>query len=178
MVMKRNLEQRLRGAQKLSINRQYYDFPVEDNGTIPMADFHRVTDFIADGGHQVSPADPYDIAHCPHGITGGDSMNIDLPCSGVQMHIHDGVTGNYGQNGQSTAHFKEYGSERHFGGLTSYEAAMGDVWAERMGLSRHEFSTKKYEVTDEGRKMFNDYLNLSIRLAIERTFGIKGWKNE
>jgi len=50
---------------------------------------------------------------------------IDLPQSGFQAHCHEGSSG--------TAHFKSY-SQKKIDGLSSYEFAIGDLYAKRMGL--------------------------------------------
>ena len=53
---------------------------------------------------------------------------IDLPAMKIQAHCHEGNNG--------TSHFKEYGEEMHIPMLNSYEFAMGDLYAEKLGIKR------------------------------------------
>lgn len=56
---------------------------------------------------------------------------IDLPAMNLQVHCHEGS--NEGAN--STTHIKEYGSVKHFPMINSYEFAMGQIYAESLGIS-------------------------------------------
>ena len=56
---------------------------------------------------------------------------IDLPTMKIQAHCHEGANG--------TAHFKKHvpdKNEKHINLLDSYQFAMGDLYAEKLGLKR------------------------------------------
>jgi hypothetical protein len=63
------------------------------------------------------------------GLPKSGSMSfIDLPYCGVQLHMH--------QEEGGANHFKKYGEEKPFYDLSSYDAAMADILADKLDLKR------------------------------------------
>lgn len=58
----------------------------------------------------------------------GPMKVIDMPASGAQIHIHEGVN--------QHSHFKTYDQTRI--PLNSYDAAMADHYAQNIGLNRYD----------------------------------------
>lgn len=56
---------------------------------------------------------------------------IDLPAMNIQAHCHEGSN----EGMRSSTHFKEYGKKEHIPILNSYEFAMGDLYAEKLGIN-------------------------------------------
>lgn len=58
----------------------------------------------------------------------GSLSFIDLPESGVQLHMH--------QEEGGSSHFKRYGEPKPFHSVSAYDAAMSDIIANSLGLKR------------------------------------------
>jgi len=172
--MKQTLEQRLRGGlfAKLSINRQYILEP------IPFTNLCFDTNRMC----YVETQDVRDVN--PYGPVGADRISgnmasVDLSGSSAQMHIHEGPTGNYGQDGQSMAHFKSYDQER-LGSLSSYDAAMGHAWAQQMGLPTPSFDAKEFtslsvspeeHLLNQLKEFREEMQNQAVRDALAKLIG-------
>lgn len=71
------------------------------------------------------------------GPKGGKMKIIDLPASGVQLHIHTDQSGNR----INRAHYIKHGENKQFQQVDNYQAAMADYYAGQLGLKKIDTST-------------------------------------
>lgn len=55
---------------------------------------------------------------------------INLPAMNIQAHCHEGSS----EGMRSSTHLKEYGSNTHIPVVNSYQFAMGQIYAENLGI--------------------------------------------
>ena len=59
-----------------------------------------------------------------------DLTIIDLPEMKIQAHCHEGSN----KDMRSSTHLKKYGEKEHIPVMNSYQFAMGQVYAEALGI--------------------------------------------